>query len=162
MLVTFSTMQDKLLARTKTWTIRKNAEFWEKRAAQAKKTGNKVFDIWWGNPRNMRRNPNIYKMGIGRWVNYFFVFGKDMTEELARNDGFDTLYDLLDTLAEKNKMTMDEVVDWKWTAIHWEWTYGPFTQEVAKEKWKIPRLLSPRQIDELNSRLSTMIKEGRI
>jgi len=140
-LVTFNTKQDRLLAKTKKRTIRHNVKHWQKRLENKKKNHN-LF-VWWRNPRLMRRFTDCYKMGIARWTRYKILTGAELTEWDATLDGFETLAELLDTLAKHNGMTVNDVLADLWIIIEFEWVLGPFTQAESNaygeaHGWNVP------------------------
>jgi hypothetical protein len=132
-LLTFSVLQEDLLAKTKLTSFRRNVERWEKFWRGCHNNPKKsVLSIWWNNPRFMRRNPNVYKMGLARWTGFETPLGHEITDGMARADGLKDRDDLFNRLAEKNKLTVSEVMTRKWARLIFEWMYGPFTQEQSK------------------------------
>jgi hypothetical protein len=118
-LLTFSECEDRLLNKSKTSTIRKNIEYWDK-----------FFDIpngytlhvHWQNPRT--RHPDHYFMGLAEPFGSVEEYGRNFTLETAQDDGFDSLEELLNTLARMHKMTLGEVFSMKWIIGYFSWLNG--------------------------------------
>ena len=112
-LLTFKTNKDKIKHGIKKQTIRLNVAYWLKVFDSTNK-----LDIWWLNPRN--QHPDCYKMGIASGE-IKTKYGRDLTEEDAVKDGFDSLDELLDTLMMLNKLTRTEVLSRELVVISWKW-----------------------------------------
>jgi hypothetical protein len=128
-LLTFTVKKDELLAKTKLKTIRFNSPYWAKLARRNDEFEKKLFHIWWNNPRFLRRDNRVYKMGIARWSEYYTLHGYDMTDALAKEDGFETKYGLHVELAKRNNIEVTEVLAHRWTVVGFQWRFGPFTKE---------------------------------
>jgi hypothetical protein len=98
-------------------TIRLNVAYWLKVFNSTNK-----LDIWWLNPRN--QHPDCYKMGVASGE-IKTKYGKDLTDEDAFKDGFDSLGELLETLMMLHHFTKSEVLGRAWVVVLWVWSYEP-------------------------------------
>ena len=112
-LFTFNTSYDELIAETKLQSIRYNAEYWLTALAK-----NSKLDIWWLNPRN--QHPDCKKLGIASG-HATPVYGHDITEQIARDDGYDTVGDLIPVLGELHSMNYEDVLEHRWAVVRWVW-----------------------------------------
>lgn len=117
-----------MLAKKKLKTIRFNSPYWAKLARKDNEFEKKLFHVWWHNPRFLRRDPQVYKMGIARWSEYYTIHGYEMTDALAKEDGFETRFGLHLELAKKNNIKVTEVLGHLWTVLGFQWRFGPFTK----------------------------------
>lgn len=113
-LFTFNTSYDKLVNETKLHSIRYNSDYWIYRVEK-----NPKLDIWWLNPRN--QHPDCKKLGIARGT-ATPMYGHEFTAMTARDDGYDSLYDLLEILMQLHKIECEEVLEHRWASIRWTWT----------------------------------------
>jgi len=77
------------------------------------------LDVWWLNPRN--RHPDCRKLGIA-FGTATPIYGHEFTAVTAKNDGYDTLYELFNILMELHSMEYEAVMDHQWASIRWTWT----------------------------------------
>lgn len=129
-LLTFTVKKDELLAKTKLDTFRANAARWKKMFKMPHIEGPRpIMHIWWKNPRHIRRDPEVYKMGIAEWLGLYPILGYKITEGMAKSDGFDSREVMLKALAERNGMTESQVLVHEWADLNFRWRFGPFTKE---------------------------------
>lgn len=112
-LFTFNTNYDKLIDETKLHSIRFNADYWISRLEK-----NPKLDVWWLNPRN--QSPDCHKLGIAKGT-ATSVYGHEFIDMTAREDGYDSLHDLLDVLMELHSASCEVVLAHRWAAIRWFW-----------------------------------------
>ena len=113
MLFTFNTSYDKLIDETKLHSLRHNATYWIERLEK-----NHKLDVWWLNPRN--QSPDCHKLGIAHGT-ATPLYGHEFTDMTAREDGYDTLDDLLEVLMQLHRMELEYVLAHRWAAIRWIW-----------------------------------------
>ncbi len=113
MLFTFNTSYDKLIDETKLHSIRWNADYWISRLEK-----NTKLDIWWLNPRN--QHPDCRKLGIAKGT-AVPLYGHEFTVMTARDDGYDSLYDLLNVLMKLHNIECEDVLEHRWASIRWFW-----------------------------------------
>jgi hypothetical protein len=123
-LLTFSTLKDELLDRSKKTTIRKNVSYWTRIfwRTWAHKGESPTLDMWWLNPRN--RHPDCYKMGQALLSRHDVKFGSEFTLQDALDDGFGSLEALYKALEDRNKMSIWEVREAQWIILRFTWLNG--------------------------------------
>lgn len=113
MLFTFNTNYAKLIDETKLQSLRWNADYYIPRLAK-----NSKLDVWWRNPRTMAQD--CRKLGIA--TGYATpIYGHEMTVDTARDDGYDSLHDLLDVLMDLHHLECETVLEHRWASIRWFW-----------------------------------------
>lgn len=106
-----------LIAGTKTTTIRSNWERWVGEMAAGHDLH--IYKGSW-------MNPNRVYVGKCKLVSVLVIGGSQFTVEIARADGFDTLEELLNALADHNELHMDVVLNKKWAILEiGKWIHGP-------------------------------------
>ena len=112
-LFTFQTNYDSLINETKLHSLRHNSDYWISRLEK-----NPKLDVWWLNPRN--QSPDCHKLGVARGT-ATPLYGHEFTEMTARDDGYDSLNDLLEELMRLHRMEREYVLKHRWAAIRWIW-----------------------------------------
>jgi hypothetical protein len=112
-LFTFNTNLNKLTDESKLHSLRWNADYWIYRLEK-----NPKLDVWWLNPRN--KNPDCHKLGIA-FGTATPLYGHELTLATAKDDGYDSLYDLLNVLMKLHNIECEEVLEHRWAAIRWSW-----------------------------------------
>ena len=83
-----------------------------------------TLHIWCPDPRN---NPNAVKLGISKKWTQVAIRGRDVTDEIAWADGFNSRTELIDWFMKtyddiKSVTSFNMQIIYK---INWEWTDGP-------------------------------------
>lgn len=101
--------KEKLLNGEKRQTIR-----WSRQPGE-------ILHIWCPTPRTGRG----VKLGSSKRWTQTATRGRDLTDEIARKDGFGSAQDLKQWLMNAHELTMTQVEMKIWYVIEWDWTVGP-------------------------------------
>lgn len=133
MLLTFRVKLLKVIDGTKLTTIRimtKHREaYWDRHCTpdnlrlynnrkRIVNTWREVAHLWWLNPRN--RNPYCRKIGKAPLIDIQRTEGRHLNLWDAQKDGFETLNELIETLAKTNNTTQQEVLNAVWLIYTWD------------------------------------------
>ena len=104
-----------------------NIPYWQDlwRKIQVARASNKkelLLHIWWKHPR---RNRNARRLGAARFTEFLIITGAELTDDIARRDGFNDKMELIDKLALIYQTDHAIILGMQWAIIRYQWVDGP-------------------------------------